>query len=343
MDIKENVPLKDHSTMRLGGNAQYYSEIHDQNDLPDLISWGEKTGQQIIMIGSGSNIIWNDTDFAGMVVANKIPGFDMHPTMGGDEALFTFGAGENWDDMVKKTVEMQYSGLEQLSLIPGTVGATPIQNVGAYGREIKDVLASVRAYDKNTNEFVTLTADDCAFGYRTSRFKTTDKGRFFIVGITVKLSKTNPTPPFYSSLQAYLTEHKITEYTPQSIRDAVIAVRTSKLPDPGEVANNGSFFANPIVTKEAFLPIMQKYPSIPNWPTKDDNLKLSAAWMIEQSGFPKGYQDQETGMSLWKDQALVLVNEHARSTTDLLKFKQKIVTAVASNFGVTLEQEPEII
>jgi len=329
--------------MRLGGNAQFYTEVYTPEDLPELVSWGQRTGQQIVMIGDGSNIIWNDTDFGGMIVANKISGFDMHPMMGGDQALFTFGAGEKWDTVVKKTVEMGYSGLEELSLIPGTVGATPVQNVGAYGKEIKDTLVTVRAYDKTTNQFVTLENKDCAFGYRTSRFKTTDKGRFFIVGITVKLNKTNPTPPFYSSLQTYLTEHNITVFTPAVIREAVIAIRSSKLPNPNEVANCGSFFANPIVTKEAFLGIMQKYPTIPNWPTKDDHLKLSAAWMIEQAGFPKGYQDAETGMALWKDQALVLVNEKARSTNDLLKFKQKIVSAVADKFGVTLEQEPELI
>lgn len=343
MDIKENVPLKDHSTMRLGGNAQYFTEVHSVEELTSALDWAKKTNQQPIMIGNGSNIIWNDTNYPGVVLINKIPGFESHPVMGGDEALFTFGSGENWDAMVKKTVEMGYSGLEQLSLIPGTVGATPVQNVGAYGREIKDVLVSIRAYDLQAEQFVTLKPEDCGFGYRTSRFKTTDKNRFFIVGITVKLQKTNPTPPFYASLQTYLTEHNITAFTPAVIRDAVIAVRSSRLPNPDEVANNGSFFANPTIDPSTFEQLHTKFPDIPNWPTKQGTVKLSAAWMIEQAGFPRGYKDTETGMSLWKDQALVLVNDNARSTADLLKFKQKLVSAVETKFGVTLEQEPEII
>ncbi len=343
MDIQQNVPLKKHSTMRLGGDAAYYAEIQSPEDLSQLAAWARANHQPIVMIGDGSNIIWKDEGFHGLVLANKILGFEERPTSGGTDTLFTFGAGENWDDVVRRTVEMGYSGLEQLSLIPGTAGATPVQNVGAYGHEIKDVLVSVRVYDKTTDVLRTLKGEECGFGYRTSRFKTTDKERFFIVSITVKLNKSNPTPPFYNSLQLYLDEHNITEYTPQIIRDAVIAIRSSKLPDPSEVANNGSFFANPIISKAEFLRVMRDYPEIPNWPTSNDRLKLSAAWMIEQAGFPKGFQDNETGMGLWPKQALVFVNEHAENTSDLLTFKNKIVSKVEEKFGVTLEQEPEIL
>ncbi len=295
----------------------------------------------IIMIGGGSNIIWGDEGFPGLVAVNKISGFESFPE--DDENLYiTIGAGEEWDSVVERVVKMGYSGLEQLSLIPGTTGATPIQNVGAYGQEIANVLVSVEAYDTHGNKFVTIPASDCRFGYRTSRFKTTDKGRFLITHVTLHVTKTNPLPPFYSSLQSYLDEHQITMFTPQVIRDAVIAVRTSKLPDPDIVANNGSFFANPIITKEQLAQLRIKHPQIVYWEQENNKIKLSAAWLIETAGF-KGVHDKETGMATWDKQALVLINEHAHHTADLLKFKQKIVDKVQHMFHITLEQEPELI
>jgi UDP-N-acetylmuramate dehydrogenase len=201
---------------------------------------------------------------------------------------------------------------------------------------------SVEAFDTTTGQFLNIPASDCAFGYRTSRFKTTDRGRFFITAMTLHLMKTKPEPPFYNSLQSYLDENNIHDYSPKVIRDAVIAIRSAKLPDPALVANNGSFFANPIIDEGTLVQLNAEYGDIPHWPTQDGRVKLPAAWLLEQAGL-KGIHDPETGMATWPTQPLVLVNEKAKSTADLLAFKQKIETAIQQKFGITLAQEPELL
>lgn len=342
MHIKENISLKAYSTMRLGGSAKYLSEVHDKQELTQLLVWAKDINMPLIMIGEGSNIIWTNAGYDGLVMVNRISGFKVQK-LDEKRARFTFGSGEPWDKVVEKTVNMGYSGLEQLSFIPGTVGGTPVQNVGAYGQEIKDVLVDVEAYDNQLGTFVYLHNDECAFGYRTSRFKASDKGRFFITAITVELSRQPLRPPFYAALQQYFDEHAITDFSPASVRRAVIAIRTSKLPDPNETANNGSFFGNPIISSEQFSKLRQQYPDIPNWKVPNGRRKLSAAWLVEQAGYEKGYRDDETGMGLWGKQALVVVNNDARSADDIQIFKKKIVQAVEAKFDITLEQEPETI
>jgi UDP-N-acetylmuramate dehydrogenase len=341
MNITENAPLNIHSTMRLGGNARYLVEAHNKDDVAQSVAWAKQHNLPVIMIGDGSNIIWQDSGFEGLVMVSKIRKFDIFNE--DDSNLYvTVGAGEEWDSVVKRVVELGYSGIEQLSLIPGTAGATPIQNVGAYDREISECLVSVEAYDSQAEKFLNIPSSDCSFGYRTSRFKTTDKGRFFITSVTLHMTKTNPLPPYYSSIQQYFDDHEITTITPQVLRDAVIAVRTAKLPDPDVVANNGSFFGNPIIDSVQFNELRNIFPDIVFWELPNDQVKLSAAWLIESAGF-KNFHDPETGMATWDKQALVLINEKAQSTNDLLKFKQKIVDAVQQKFGVRLEQEPELI
>jgi UDP-N-acetylmuramate dehydrogenase len=327
--------------MRLGGPARYLTEVQSRPELIEALAWAEQNQQQIIMIGDGSNIVWSDGGFNGLVIVNRIIGFELTGQVE-NIGYFAIGAGENWDQVVAKTVEMGYSGIEQLSLIPGTAGATPVQNVGAYGREIADVLLTIEVYDLQTKQFVTLRASDCSFGYRTSRFKTTDKGRFLITGISMRLTKENPKPPFYQTLQAYLTEHAVTEYTPKIIREAVIEIRKAKLPDPTVVANNGSFFANPTIDQNQFVQFLADNPEAKYWHLDDGNIKVSAAWLIEAAGFTSA-TDPETGMSIWPTQSLVLVNENAKSSADLLKFKQKIVDTIQQRFGITLIQEPELL
>lgn len=327
--------------MRLGGTAAYLTEVTSRDDVSQATSWAQQKNVPVLMIGGGSNIFWTDQGFPGLVMVNKITRFE---TFAEDEEnlYVTAGAGEVWDSVVQRVVKMGFSGIEYLSLIPGSTGATPVQNIGAYGHELSEVLVSVEAYDTTTHGFVTIAASDCAFAYRTSRFKTTDKGRFFITAITLHVIKMNPMPPFYASLQHYLTEHSITTYTPATIREAVIAIRSSKLPDPAVIANNGSFFTNPIVSQETLVQIKADYEDVMYWPTDDGQVKLSAGWMLEKAGF-KGMHDAETGMATWPKQALVLVNEQAKSTADLLRFKQKIVDKVQEMFNITLEQEPELL
>lgn len=327
--------------MRLGGNAAYITEVTSRQDLLGALAWAEERHVPTILIGEGSNIIWDDDGFPGLVMVNKILGFEV--TGEYDESKYlTAGAGENWDAFVAKTVEMNLTGIEYLSLIPGTVGATPVQNVGAYGAEVSNTISTIEAYDALEKKLVTLRGSDCNFGYRTSRFKTTDKGRFFIISVTFLLQQSQPRPPFYAALEKYFTEHAIRHITPQVVRDAVIDIRSNKLPDPKLVANNGSFFANPIISAADSFELLTDYPDMPHWNTNDGKVKVSAAWLIEQSGF-KDVHDSETGMATWAKQPLVLVNEHAESTAQLKAFTQKIIESVNQKFRITLEQEPELI
>jgi UDP-N-acetylmuramate dehydrogenase len=341
MEIQRNVSLKQHSTMRLGGNAAYLVEVYSRNDLLEAINWAKENNQAVLVIGDGSNIIWKDEGYNGLIIVNKILRFD---EMVEDEENYyvTVGAGENWDSVVQRTVAKGMSGIEALSLIPGTAGATPMQNVGAYGQEIANSLVSAEVYDNQIGQFTTLANTEFHFGYRTSSLKTFARGRFFITAITLHLYRGNPQPPFYPVLQQYFKENNIHEYTPQTVRDAVIAIRQSKLPDPATVANNGSFFANPVILTEQFRSLLSDYPTMPHWDTDDGRVKIPAAWLVEQAGF-KDFHDQETGMSTWQKQSLVLVNEHAQTTAQLVNFRNKIISKVEDQFNIKLEQEPELL
>jgi UDP-N-acetylmuramate dehydrogenase len=340
MDFRPNVSLAAYSTMGLGGSAAYLVEVTKRSEVPAAVAWAAQRQLPTMMIGGGSNIVWRDEGFPGLVIINRIPGYEV---LEEDETnrYLTIGSGENWDSVVVRSVEAGLTGIEALSLVPGTAGGTPVQNVGAYGQEISDTLVSVEAFDTQTNQLLNLPASDCGFGYRTSRFKTTDRGRFYITALTLHLTKGNPEPPFYSSVQKYFDEHQITEYTPAALRQAVVAIRTAKLPDPAVVHNAGSFFANPIISADQLVNLSAQFENLPHWPLEDGGGKLSAAWLVEQAGF-KDYHDQ-TGMATWPTQSLVFINEHARTTADLLAFKQKVVDAVQERFGITLQQEPELL
>lgn len=341
MYILDNVPLSGYSTMRLGGPAKHLAEVASRQDLLEAANWAANQNMPVIVIGGGSNIVWSDKGFPGLVIVNKIMRYEVF-NEDAENVYVTVGAGEIWDSVVARTVNDGLQGIEGLSLIPGTTGATPVQNVGAYGYEIANTLVSVEAYDSQQHEMVTLPAADCAFGYRTSRFKTTDRGRFFITAITLHLSRGNPQPPFYPSLAEYLREHNITFYSVKIIRDAVIAIRQAKLPDPAVVANNGSFFHNPTISPIDFVQLQADYPNIVHWELDDGRIKISAAWLVEQAGF-KGVHDAATGMATWAKQPLVLVNEKANSTAQLIAFRDRIKTAVKQKFNIELSQEPEII
>lgn len=327
--------------MRLGGSADYLATVRTRKDLVTAELWSEKQGVPIRVIGEGSNIIWRDEGFKGLVVINKIRGFKK---IAEDDtsATYRIGAGEHWDTIVEQFVGLKLWGVECLSLIPGTAGATPVQNVGAYGQEIADTLIEVEAYDRMEKDFVTIPAAACAFGYRTSRFKTTDNGRFLISSITLKLLKQRPEKAFYESLQRYFDAKQIENPTILQIRRAVIAIRSQKLPDPAKIANNGSFFANPIVNKNHYRHIKAAYKDVEAWKINADSYKISAAWLIERAGF-KAKLDPETGMAIWKNQPLVLVNERAKHTLDLLKFQDKITETIYGMFQIQLEREPELL
>ncbi len=338
MKILTNVSLKNYSTMRLGGTADALTTVTTKEELAEAITWSDEHHKPHLMLGGGSNVIFSD-GYQGLVIINALLGFDvLHQD--DSSATIRIGAGENWDDIVAKTVNMNLSGIEKLSAIPGTAGATPVQNVGAYGAEISNTLLELEAYDTATKKFVTLSSVDCKFAYRTSIFKSPYNRHYIITSITLKLLKANPQPPFYESLQYYLDKHGITDYTPQTIRQAVIDIRAQKLPDPEVLANTGSFFKNPIVDKRMLGHIQQSYGDVPHYDMPDDTVKLLAGWLIDKAGL-KGYRAH--GMKVYEQNALVFVNESAKTYADLAAFQQEIIKKVEQTFCVTLEQEPELI
>lgn len=333
-----NVSLRDYSTMRLGDTARALTEVRNKDELLKALAWADERKLPTLLLGDGSNVIFSD-GFAGLVIRNRILGFEVIAE-GDQSATIRIGAGENWDQAVKRSVDMGLSGIERLSLIPGTAGATPVQNVGAYGAEIAEVFVELEAYDLQQKQFVTIHKKACQFAYRQSIFKSLKNRRYVITSVTLQLSKQPPQPPFYESLQRYLDEHAITTYTPQVIRDAVIAVRTSKLPDPNVVANTGSFFKNPIISTRQADELLGRYPAMPHWPTKDGRIKISAGWLINEAGL-KNYHAH--GMKIYEKNALVFVNDSANHYSDLAAFRQEIVDKVHRLFGITLEQEPELL
>lgn len=341
IDVKEGVSLAQYSTMRLGGRASFLTEIHARNDIKLALEWAERRNLPTIMIGGGSNIIWRDEGFSGLVMVNRILGYDCYVSL--DSHFVTIGAGEIWDSVVARTVSAGLTGIEALSLIPGTAGATPVQNVGAYGQELSRVITSIEVFDVTTGLLTTVPPEACGFSYRHSKFQDEYKKRFFITAITLHLTVGNPLPPYYSAVEKYLTEHPVSGgVTPRVLRDAVIDIRTHKLPDPTVVANAGSFFRNPIVDKSKFYELLAEFPTMPHWSTDDEKIKISAAWLIEQIGY-KNVHDKNTGMATWQSQPLVLVNENANSTADLLRFRDEIIVATQDHFGVSLHQEPELL
>ena len=323
--------------MQLGGAAQFMAKVTSRDELVSVIAATKQRNIPFFLLGGGSNIIAKDDGFKGMIIINAIPGFtvDSNDASG---AVITIGAGENWDKVVQRTVEMGLSGIEAMSAIPGTTGATPVQNVGAYGQEIADTLVELEAYDTITDRFVKLQNADCAFSYRNSIFKATAKRRYIIVSITLRLSYTAPRPPFYASLQAYLEQHNISYFTPQIIRDAVIEIRRDKLPNPAVYPNTGSFFKNPIIEPWLFEELQKEYMDIPGYKMADGNYKVPAGWLIEQANL-KGYSAH--GMHTFEKNALVLINDSAKSYTDLMAFRDEIIGKVRDQFRITLEQEPE--
>lgn len=339
-EIQENVSLIDYSTMRLGGSAKYLCNISSPSQVGAVIEWANEKNIPYVMIGGGSNVIWSDSGYPGIIMVNKIMGYDVQDR--DDQQYLTIGAGENWDSVVDRSVQAGLSGIEQLSLIPGTMGATPIQNVGAYGREIADVLICVQAYDVDQKKIVVIPKTDCGFAYRTSKFKAEGKGLFFITSVTIGLSKKPPSPPFYSAVEDYMKNKQISELTTSVVREAVISIRTAKLPDPAIVANCGSFFHNPIITVLEIEKIRAKHPNIVYWPVDSENVKVSAGWLLESLGL-KGYHEPNTGMAIWDKQALVFVNEKATSTDQLIAFRDAIQKSVLETYGISLQQEPELI
>ena len=336
MDIHTNIPLKNYTTMKVGGPARFMVDVHTVDDLVAVYRNARSRQLPVFILGGGSNVLAHDDGFPGLVIRIRLPGF----TVLNDDINTTsikVGAGENWDEFVKKTVDMRLTGVEALSLIPGTVGASPVQNIGAYGQEVSDTITSVEAYDSQTDQIVTLTNEDCGFSYRHSIFRGQEKGRYVILSVTFTLSKNLPQPPFYDALQSYFDSHGITIFTHQIVRDAVIAIRSEKLPDPLVQPNVGSFFKNAIVEDWQLNELKTKYPDMKTYDMADGRKKIPTGWLIETAGL-KGKVLH--GMKVHAKNALVLINESAQTYADVAAARDEIIGVVRDTFRIQIEQEP---
>ena len=336
MDVMTNISLKQYTTMKLGGEARYMATADSASDVVSLYRNARKENLPIFVLGGGSNVITHDEVFEGIVLLNKIKGFEVISET--DETTdVKIGAGEVWDEVVEKAIELGLQGIEAMSGIPGTAGAAPVQNVGAYGQEIADTLISLEAYDSKTDTIVTISADECDFSYRNSIFRDKEKGRYCILNITLQLNKAEPKPPYYASLQKYIDEKDIREVNLSVIRVAVLNIRSEKLPDPAELPSAGSFFKNALVEKWKLEELQKEYSDIPNYAMSDGRYKIPTGWLIDKAGL-RGYRSH--GMRVYEKNALVLVNDSATGYDDLAAIREEIVQIVFDKFGIKIEQEP---
>ena len=336
MDVMTNISLKQYTTMKLGGEARYMATADSASDVVSLYRNARKENLPIFVLGGGSNVITHDEVFEGIVLLNKIKGFEIISE--NDETTDAkIGAGEVWDEVVEKAIGLGLQGIEAMSGIPGTAGAAPVQNVGAYGQEIADTLISLEAYDSKTDTIVTISADECDFSYRNSIFRDKEKGRYCILNITLRLNKAEPKPPYYASLQKYIDENDIREVNLSVIRVAVLNIRSEKLPDPAELPSAGSFFKNALVEKWKLEELQREYSDIPNYAMSDGKYKIPTGWLIDKAGL-RGYRSH--GMRVYEKNALVLVNDSATGYDDLAAIREEIVQIVFDKFGIKIEQEP---
>jgi UDP-N-acetylmuramate dehydrogenase len=336
-NIQPQFSLKHLNTFGIEAITKYYAEVNSEEELSLLFKLDEVKESKLLVLGGGSNILFTK-DFDGLVIKINIKGISV--VAQGDKFLVTAGAGEVWNDFVSYCVKNKYGGVENLTLIPGTVGASPIQNIGAYGVEVKDVLHSCTAFEIATGEFKTFSNAQCGFSYRDSIFKSKFKGQYIITAVTYKLQANSALKTHYGVINSELQERGISSPTIADVSDVVASIRVSKLPDPSTIGNAGSFFKNPIVQQIQFESLCQQFPDLPHYPASNGHVKLAAGWLIEQCGF-KGVVDGQTGT--WKNQALVLVNHGGATGQEVYEFSEKIINTVYKKFGISLEREVNIL
>ncbi|WP_447642373.1 MULTISPECIES: UDP-N-acetylmuramate dehydrogenase [Chitinophagaceae] len=336
--MEQNISLLPYNTFGIDVNARYFARFSNIAELQNILE--EAPNSYRLTLGGGSNILLTK-DFDGLVLKNEIKGIECiwEDT---DFYYVKAGSGESWHQFVLYCIEQNYAGLENLSLIPGCVGASPMQNIGAYGVEIKDVFYELEAYHIEDKRMDIFKLEDCHFGYRESVFKNKYKGQYIITSVTYKLRKTPVYHTSYGAIQQQLDTMHIQELSIKAISDAVIAIRSSKLPDPAKIGNAGSFFKNPTIPKHQFEQLEKKFPDIKGFPAPDHSIgvKIAAGWLIEQAGW-KGFREGAVGVHAY--QALVLVNYGGGSGKSILDLSTRIIASIEDEFGITLEREVNII
>ncbi len=350
LNIEANVPLSRLTTLQVGGPASWYASADAPDSVRAGVAWAEERRLPLLVLGGGSNLLVADDGFPGLVLRIRLRG--MHVERDGDSVLVTAAAGENWAALVNRTVERGWAGLECLAGIPGTVGATPVQNVGAYGQEVREAITAVEVLDRRTGEIRVIPHDACGFGYRASRFKGADRDRFIILKVTFRLQPGGSPRVRYGELAALLACRGVSEPTLRDVRGAVMALRREKAmllhTEESAVRSVGSFFINPIVSaaeyallQQVIAPVLAPGESLPIYPLPDGRVKVSAAWLIEHAGFRRGHMHGRVGLS--SRHALAIVNHGNATAREVVAFASSIRRRVWEAFGVLLHPEPMLV
>jgi len=348
--LRRNVPLAPMTTLGIGGEAHYFADASSVDALIASVAWARSRAAPLFVLGGGSNIVVADNGFRGLVLRVALRGVTIR--VEGDQAVVTAAAGEDWDHLVATCVGHNWAGFECLSGIPGCVGATPIQNVGAYGQETSETLVSLEALNLATGKLEELKAAECDFGYRTSRFKTRDRERFIITNVTYQLAVNGKPAVRYLELQQYIEAQGAADPTLEQVRESVLTLRRRKAmvidPQDPDSRSVGSFFVNPVVAREEFEQIKQRADriassvvAIPAFPLPNDRLKVSAAWLIEHAGINRGYVHGGVGTST--KHALAIVNRGGGTAREIIELKELIQSRVLDAFGVALTPEPVFV
>ncbi|MEJ7736614.1 MAG: UDP-N-acetylmuramate dehydrogenase [Chitinophagaceae bacterium] len=338
MAIQENYPLRKYNTFSIDAFARFFSSFGSADELAGLITSGYNVNRQPLILGGGSNILFT-RNYDGLVIKNDIKGIERVA----EDAMHVYikaGAGENWHQFVLHCIDHGLAGVENLSLIPGNLGAGPMQNIGAYGVELKDVFHELEAFHLDDKQIVTFNRTGCDFGYRESIFKRKHNGKFVILNVTFKLAKTPVFNTSYGAIEQELDRMGISALSIRSISQAVINIRQSKLPDPAEIGNAGSFFKNPEVPALLYHELKHRFSGLIGYVLENQQYKLAAGWLIEQCGW-KGYRIGDAGCHA--RQALVLVNYGNARGQEIYDLSERIVESVENTFGVVLEREVNVI
>ncbi len=345
--MQQNVPLAQLTTIGIGGPARWFVRAQSFEQLREALAWAKQRGVPVFVLGGGSNLLIADGGFDGLVVQIGLRGIEV--VTSGEHVLVKAAAGEPWDEFVAHTVSRGWAGIECLSGIPGMVGATPIQNVGAYGQEVCQTITSVDALDRVTGELRTFSNADCRFSYRNSFFKSEAPDRYIVLSVTFRLTPGGSARIAYPELQRYVEEHRIEARDLPAVREAVIAIRRRKgmVIDPADpdTRSNGSFFVNPILTPQALEAFRQRateagIAEFPQYPCPE-GVKLSAAWLIERSGFNKGFALGNAGLS--SKHTLAIINRGGATARDVIELVRLIQARVRERFGVELQPEPNFV
>jgi UDP-N-acetylmuramate dehydrogenase len=342
MQVQENVPLAPLTTIGIGGPARFFFRATTVDELRWGLAWARERSHPVFILGGGSNLLISDDGFDGVVIHVDLRGITVESE---DEfAMVKVAAGEPWDAFVAHAVENGWAGIECLSGIPGSTGATPIQNVGAYGQDVSETIVRVEALDRGSDRIVGFTNEECRFGYRSSLFKNIERDRYAVLSVTFRLKRGGCATIRYPELQKYVDEHGVSVDDLRGVRDAVIAIRKRKGmvldPDDPDTRSDGSFFMNPVISSADYELFARKTPDAPHFPAGDD-VKLSAAWLIEHAGFHKGFTHGNIGLST--KHTLAIVNRGGGTAAEVVELVRMIQQRVRETFGVEIHPEPNFI